>query len=318
MRGLLKINFTDFWPGFIKNDNYFYNLLSKYYQLSISDEPDIMFFSCYGRDYLHFNCIRIFFSAENMRPDFSGCDFAMTFDYLEDPRHYRLPLYGLYIDQRNNLNDLLKLITEEQAMSIWQKKTKFCCMVVSNGRSKKRIDFFYKLSKVKQVDSGGRYLNNIGSPVNDKLAFINDYKFVIAFENSSYPGYTTEKILDPLYMHSIPVYWGNPLVGNDFNKKKILDYNDYSSEDELIEAMLQIERNPALALSMLTEPVFPVNAVPEYIKEDNVFAFLEKIIRNKDITKPVAQTAKGIVHSLNRRKGLLQYYIKKLLNKNFR
>ncbi|MBS1596765.1 MAG: glycosyltransferase [Bacteroidetes bacterium] len=318
MRASLKINFTDFWPGFIKSDNYFYNLLSQHYEVSIADEPDILFYSCYGKDYLQFYCVRIFFSAENMRPDFSGCDYAMTFDYLQNQKHYRLPLYGLYIEQRGNLNELLRVNTKEQALAAWAKKTKFCCMVVSNGISKKRIDFFHELSKVKQVDSGGKYLNNIGGPVKDKLSFISDYKFVIAFENSSYPGYTTEKILDPLYVQSIPVYWGNSLVGNDFNKKKFLDYADYTDANELIEAMLEIEKNPELAINMLMEPVFPNNFVPEYINDRNVFLFLEHIIKNKKTVKPVAQTSKSIIHSLNRRKRVLQYYIEKMLNKNFR
>ena len=73
------------------------------------------------------------------------------------------------------------------------------------------------MSSKEKVDSGGKFLNNVGGPVTDKLSFIKDYKFVISFENSSYPGYTTEKILEPMLVNSIPVYWGNPLVYNDFN-----------------------------------------------------------------------------------------------------
>ena len=73
------------------------------------------------------------------------------------------------------------------------------------------MDFFVKLSKYKQVDSGGRTLNNIGGPVEDKMEFIKDYRFVISFENAEYPGYTTEKIIQPMFVDSIPIYWGNPL-----------------------------------------------------------------------------------------------------------
>ena len=83
-------------------------------------------------------------------------------------------------------------------------------------------------------------LNNVGGPVADKLAFISEYKFVIAFENSSYPGYTTEKILDPFLVCSIPVYWGNPLIENDFNKMAFLNYFDFDSESDLHQKMLEI------------------------------------------------------------------------------
>ena len=37
----------------------------------------------------------------------------------------------------------------------------------------------------------------------------------IAFENSSFPGYTTEKIFEPMLEGSIPIYWGNPRVDED-------------------------------------------------------------------------------------------------------
>ncbi len=62
--------------------------------------------------------------------------------------------------------------------------------------TKVRNNFFLKISKYKKVDSGGLALNNIGYIVKNKLEFIKDYKFTIAFENSSYSGYTTEKITD--------------------------------------------------------------------------------------------------------------------------
>ena len=34
------------------------------------------------------------------------------------------------------------------------------------------------------------------------------YKFNICFENSSTPGYVTEKIIQSMYVNSIPIYWG--------------------------------------------------------------------------------------------------------------
>ena len=49
--------------------------------------------------------------------------------------------------------------------------------------------------------------------VSNKMDFIKDYKFVISFENSSNPGYTTEKLIEPMLVNSIPIYWGNTEVG---------------------------------------------------------------------------------------------------------
>ena len=43
----IKINFVDFWPGFNKIDNYFYNLLLKDFDIIVCDDPDYLFFSVY-------------------------------------------------------------------------------------------------------------------------------------------------------------------------------------------------------------------------------------------------------------------------------
>ena len=314
----LKINFVDFWPGFDKTDNYFYKLLRAKYDIEIHDEPEVLFFSCYGNEYLKYKCLRIFYSAENFRPDFTGCDFAITFDFLADPRHYRLPLYAVYIDQSGSLDQLLKVKTKEEALAIWQRKTKFCCIVISNGLAKERVDFFNLLSLSRQVDSGGKWMNNVGGPVKDKITFIKEYKYVIAFENSSFAGYTTEKILDPLLADSIPVYWGNKLVGIDFNSGAFLNFDNYSSAQELIDEMVAIESDPERAVQMLMEPKFPNNKIPQAIDQKNVSAFLYSIIDGRKSVVPVAITWKKALHFYRRKCRSLSFWINKLMHRNFR
>ncbi len=86
----IKINFVDFWPGFDKTNNYFYNLLVQKYDVIIDENPEVLFYSCYDNKYLKYNCIRIFYTAENVRPDFTACDFSFSFDYNDRVNHYRL------------------------------------------------------------------------------------------------------------------------------------------------------------------------------------------------------------------------------------
>lgn len=190
-------------------------------------------------------------------------------------------------------------------------------MVVSNAHSKKRINFFQHLSNVKHVDSGGRALNNVGGPVKDKLSFINDYRFVIAFENSSYPGYVTEKILEPLSMNCIPLYWGNPLVENDFNKKRFLNYNDFSNEEALIKRIMEIDENEEEALAILSQPVFPNNEIPSFIREENIIGFLSGIIDHRNSIKPIALNSyHKQLHVFKRRKHVLSQLVKAKLGQN--
>lgn len=191
-------------------------------------------------------------------------------------------------------------------------------MLVSNPNSKKRIRFFHKLSAFKQVDSGGRYLNNVGGPVSNKLEFIKQYKFVFAFENSSYPGYVTEKLIEPCFIGSIPIYWGNPRVELDFNPKRFINYLDYDNEDDLVKRIMEIDGNDELAVQMLSEPIFNGNRFPDSIREENVLQFFDRIIALKDDIVPVAQTAKSKIHLLRRQHKKIRDRIYYHLGLNFR
>jgi len=281
IRKKIKINFTDFWRIFNKTDNPFWNLLSRKYDLELSDDPDILFYSYFGNDHRNFNCIRVLFQGENERPNFRICDYSFSFDHIQDHRNYRLPLYYLY-------DDVEKLTLPKDPERIASTKTKFCAFVFSNKFCDKRNRFFKKLSKYKKVDSGGSVYNNVGGKVSDKRSFIQDYKFTIAFENSSYPGYTTEKIFEPMLVHSIPIYWGNPLVCKDFNSESFFNYYDYNDEDELIERIIDIDRNPDEYLNMLSQPYFQNNELNKYVQEDNILKQLDLIVNSMENIVPVA------------------------------
>ncbi len=70
----IKINFSDWWGGFDKTDNYFYNLLKDNYNIIISDNPDYLFFSIFGNSHLSYNCTKIFYTGENIEPPLNYCD----------------------------------------------------------------------------------------------------------------------------------------------------------------------------------------------------------------------------------------------------
>lgn len=272
MKSKIKLDFSDFWQGFNKTDNYFYNLISEDYDIEISDNPDYLIYSLFGNNHRNYSCIKIFFSGENIGPNFRDCNYSMCFDYLEDERHYRLPLYVLY----DGYYDLVNKKVDE---SLFERK--FCNFIVSNGNNNIRNEFFKKLSKYKKVDSGGRFLNNIGKAVDNKLEFQREYKFSIAFENNAYRntrlGYTTEKIMEPMRVNSIPIYWGNDWVDRDFNKKSFVNYYDFKNEDEMIEYIIYLDNNKDEYMKILNKPWFVNNEIPETNKKENIKSFLYKI-----------------------------------------
>ena len=77
----------------------------------------------------------------------------------------------------------------------------------------------------------------------EKVEFQRPYRFSIAFENASYPGYTTEKLYHAMLSATIPIYWGNPLVSRDFNPASFLVGSDYPTLEALVDAVIELDRD---------------------------------------------------------------------------
>jgi hypothetical protein len=315
----MKVRFVDFWPGFDPRDNFLLNHLKTIGDFTVDDEPEVLFYSCYGNEYRKFKIPRLFYSAENLRPDFSACDFAITFDYSSDPRHFRYPLFAVYSDIYGWWPQLLQHRSDSELLAEWQMKSKFCAMVVSNGLSARRNDFFKVLNDTKHVDSGGRFMNNVGGPVPHKLAFIRDYRFVISFENSSHPGYTTEKLIEPLLTGAIPIYWGNPDVAQEFNTDRFLIAQDAANDSQLIDKILAIDENPELALPYLRQPVFPNNQRSRQLATETLCQFLSGALDLCSSIRPVATIPEmQALHFIKRQAADLRYRLKSAFGKTYR
>jgi hypothetical protein len=273
MKNKIKINFSDFWGGFDKTDNYFYNLLKEEFDIEISNNPDVLFFSVFGNQHQSYQCKKVFYTGENVAPPLGYCDYSFSFDYLDDSRNYRLPHYLLY-DGYYEL-ERPKIIEESMA------NRSFCNFVASNGNCNERNSFVQELSKYKKVDSGGRWMNNIGYAVPDKRKFQSEYKFSVAFENNAYrpqhPGYTTEKIMEPMTVNSIPIYWGNPLINKEFNQKSFVNFYDFNDINKMIEYIIELDKDDTKYLEMLNQPWFTGNSIPDNNKLENIKSFLYKI-----------------------------------------
>lgn len=283
----LKIHFSDFWVGFKPEFNSFILFLKKYFDVELSNSPDFLIYSAYGNKHLSYDCIKIFYTAENIRPNFNYCDYALSFDFLDHPRHLRLPLYAfIYGWEPEQL-----LFKKPNIDEYLDQKKEFCAMVVSQEKAQKRIDFFHKLSKYKKVFSGGKVLNNVGGPVKNKIQFISNFKFTFAFENSSYPGYVTEKIYEPMFVNSIPIYWGSPLIHLDFNTKSFVNHHDYKSDEEVIERIIELDQDKYKMAELLNENWFSNNILNAYCDKETLRFFFEKIFSQQII--PVSTTVLG-------------------------
>jgi len=285
----IKIDFCGFWQGFDRCNNYFTQLLSKYYHVVVCEDPDFLFYSTVTDDHKKYNCCKIYYTPESFTPNYLECDYAISFDMKEHERNLRLPLYLLYGD----MNQLLS--PKKPYSDVRKKHTRFCNMVVSNARATKRIEFFHLLNEYKQVDSGGKYLNNIGGPIENKMEFISQYKFTFSFENKIYPGYTTEKLVEPMFCGSMPIYWGNPHIATEFNTRSFINWDDYGSDQAVIDRIIELDTNDQLYEEVYNEPFFHNNLPNFYCDEDRIIRYLDSIFTSPIRTKQIQLKRKLII-----------------------
>jgi len=278
---LLKVDFVDF--GFInKCNNFFVDLLSMNYSVMIADKPDLLFYSDTGNSELHrlYNCKKIFWTGESTEPDFSVCDYSLAPLEIDNPRHCRLPYY--VVGCGCNAENLIKAPGEAEA--ILRQNRHGCSAVISNigKRAQYRTSFFKKLHRHISVYSGGRGLNNIGGPIPpggySKHEFLCKYRFNLSFENRCVPGYTTEKIVEAMWARSIPLYWGEPNIGREFNKKSFINVQDFSSEEECFRRIVEIETDDSAYLEMLSEPFFHDNKPNDFFDLKRYADFLHHAV----------------------------------------
>lgn len=248
MKRKIRCCFTDFWYGF--DYKIYFGFLQPEYDLVIDDKnPDYLFYSCFGMNHLNYNnCIKIFWSGENIIPNLNLCDYAVSLSDMQcRDRTLRQSAALFWKPYSPDLN-------EEQLLN-----RKFCNFVYSNNQmaDPARERFFNLLSKYKRIDSGGEYLNNMGRRVADKHVFLKEYKFTIAIENSSVSGYSTEKIYHPFLAQSLPIYWGCPNISSYYNTNSFVNIMDFSSFEEAVEEVIRLDNDDAAYLEKATAPFWP-------------------------------------------------------------
>jgi len=69
--------------------------------------------------------------------------------------------------------------------------------------------------------------------VTTKRDVMRQYKFCICYENASYPGWLTEKMLDAMFAGSVPIYQGDPEVAKLVPTAAFIDKRNFADYDSL-------------------------------------------------------------------------------------
>lgn len=257
----ITLNFYGFWEGFDFHDFFIYQLLSTKYDVSIADDPEYAIISCFDYEYKFLSqCkgVRIYYTGENVPPDFAIYDYAIGFDHISfGDRYFRYPMSyndfdaGSLAAQKHKCDE-----------SILAEKDLFCTFMYSHEGCKERTELFHKVSGYKKVESVGKYLHNSDIQIpydkdnSSKFRFQKRAKFVMAIENISYPGYATEKILHAFASQSVPIYYGDPRIAEEFNPEAFVNCHDFSSFDQVVEFVRELDNDNDLYMRMLQAPAF--------------------------------------------------------------
>ncbi|MGN0833936.1 MAG: glycosyltransferase family 10 domain-containing protein [Kiritimatiellia bacterium] len=270
MKKRIKVAFVGFSSNCRLEDRFVYRVLARRFEVvPTADDPDYLIDHGVMSDCLRYDrAVRILLSGENTAPDFNAYDYALGHDHIQfGDRYLRSPLFVHW----GCFPDLVRRAETRSDSELLDRR--FCSFVVSNASFADPIRerFFRRLSQYRQVDSGGRFLNNVGGPVKDKLAFCRGYKFNLAFENSAHPGYTTEKIVEAYAAESVPIYFGNPTVETDFRPESMVRVRGEDDIERAVEEIVRLDRDDAAYLAKCRERCFAVSDPTVYERELEAF-----------------------------------------------
>lgn len=95
-------------------------------------------------------------------------------------------------------------------------------------------------------------------PVDSKNEALDPYRFSLAIENSRSAGYFTEKVLDCFLTRTVPIYWGDPELGQFFDLDGVVVCDGEDDVDRAVQTLTEadyearrdaIERNYTAALT---------------------------------------------------------------------
>ena len=168
--------------------------------------------------------VRIFFSGENLHnprhAHFAGYmldgkrpfDLGIGFDYFENERYLRFPLWLTYMFAPDASEVDICKKCEQLRFPELGSRNKHAALIARADWNGMRGILADKMSEFGKVDYPSAFRHNDDSLVqsfhDNKVAYLKQYKYNICPENTNAVGYVTEKLFESIEAGCVPVYWG--------------------------------------------------------------------------------------------------------------
>ena len=273
----IRICFVNFWEGAFSAANNAFFLIHAFRaacgDIEIAHEissADIVVTSVFGDQPVP-SVKSIQFIGENIRPDLARHRYALSFDHDSyGGRNFRLPLWWWRLawpefanyhnarppaapDQEHGHEPLIPIDALLQPRPAATFATREFCVLIASNPEPLRINLFLALQKLGKVTGYGRVFAN--PLTRSKFDVLPQFRFCLCPENSIFPGYHTEKIVDAWYGGCVPLYCGDRLFSLDFNPAALINYLDYLDTARFLDEVRKLESDPDAFTAMYARPL---------------------------------------------------------------
>jgi len=244
------------------------------------------------------------FNEESYRSIISKSNYyALGFSDIDHPRYLKFPTYVLdtwvLYDESRIFDEPFSWLTRNKDVNAMYAQYKKFCSVVQASDNADRGRLFDLLQQYKPIKSSGpwrptvaehekpikypylrrEYYGRIdGLTYRSKIEFFKECKFNIAFQYTNTPKLTQEKIIHAFAANTIPLFYGNKNITDDFNPESFVNCHDFKSFEDVVEYVKQIDTDEKLCKKKLAEPYFYNNTLPIYYNSDRIIEFFDRII----------------------------------------
>ena len=113
--------------------------------------------------------------------------------------------------------------------------------------------FAFICSSYKKVDGFGPIFGNVTKK--PKLKILRDYKFCLCPENSFYPGYITEKLIEAWFAGTIPIWSGSISSKGFINQNSFINYQNFNEMEKFIQKITSLDQNFEEYIDMYQQPL---------------------------------------------------------------
>ena len=287
-KNTIKICLTNFWTGFEFKGSFLENLINiscegNFEIIKNGENADIVISSVFG-NVRHAKEKTIFLIWENRRPDFRICKYALSMD-IDDyyGKNFYLPnwynrikwpgfRYKLLSDNNNphSQEDLITLnsLTAKRNVEALKYKSKFCGIVAGNPEILRMNITLFISNFYKEIDGFGYAFNKFER--RSKRDILKKYKFCLCPENSIYPGYLTEKLLEAWDAGAVPLWSGSNANVSNINQNAFVNYQNFNKMNEFIKKVISLDQNLDEYIDIYEQPFFlkkpEIKPIIEFLK----------------------------------------------------